>query len=895
MTVEEPRRPDPEALLQEVDRANRGQLKVFLGMAPGVGKTYEMLRAARSRKAGGGEVLVGVVETHGRKETEALLRGLEVMPRKPLEYRGRTFLEFDLDEALRRKPALLLIDEYAHSNVPGARHPKRWQDVEELLAAGIDVWTTLNVQHLESLVDVVWKITGVRQRETVPDSALSRADDIELVDITPSELRQRLADGKVYLEETARVAADRFFKPENLTALRELALRRTAETVDDQLLGAMKRAGVEGPWAAGERILVLIGGAPVAAALVRSGRRISDMMANAPWTVAHVDQPNRPPANAASAHRLNEALKLAQQLGGTTAVLTGDDIVETVLDYVRRNNVTQIVIGRTPQRRFRALFGRSLPQALLERSCGAALHIVTETAADARLIPGVRPRARARRPWLGYLAAVGCVAAATGVSAVIDQMSNQTANLAMVYLVSVLAAGIGWGMGPALFAAALAAITYNFFFLEPRLSFYIGHAADVLTFIVLFGVASATGWLTGRVRDQGRATARRASAIASLLEASRRLSAAAGQKEAAQALAEQLAAAVGAKAVILLPQDGDIAPCAGAPTLESLSTADMAAARWAWERGEAAGSGTGTLPNAAWTFRPLDGLKDRSGVAGVEAGEAAQEADERFVLALLDQGAVALERAEFAAEAADAEALRRSGRLRDALLNSISHDLRTPLSTVLGSTTTLIEYGDKLEKPVRRDLLFSIREEAERLNRYVGDLLDMTKLEGGGLEPRTDLVDVREPLEAAIDRVSRRLGERTLERDFAPQLSMVKVDPGLLEQAVVNILENAISYSPERSRIEVAAHEDPDEVVISIEDQGRGIPRGELERVFDKFRRLDIPTDRGKSAGLGLSIAKGFVEAMGGRIAAVSPVAGTGGTRLLISLPKTIRTHEFLL
>ena len=303
MKPDEPGRPDPEALLEEVGRQARGQLKVFLGMAPGVGKTYEMLREARSRKAGGGEVLVGVVETHGRRETEALLRGLEVLPRKPLDYRDRTFLEFDLDEALRRKPALLLVDEYAHSNIPGSRHPKRWQDVEELLSAGIDVWTTLNVQHLESLVDVVWKITGVRQRETVPDSALSRADEIELVDITPSELRQRMADGKVYLEETARVAADRFFKPENLTALRELALRRAAETVDDQLLGAMKRAGVEGPWAAGERILVLIGGAPVAAALVRAGRRISDMMANAPWTVAHVDQPNRPPPDAASAHR----------------------------------------------------------------------------------------------------------------------------------------------------------------------------------------------------------------------------------------------------------------------------------------------------------------------------------------------------------------------------------------------------------------------------------------------------------------------------------------------------------------------------------------------------------------------------------------------------------------
>jgi two-component system sensor histidine kinase KdpD len=894
MNDDDPRRPDPEALLEDVGRAGRGRLKVFLGMAPGVGKTYEMLRAARSRKAAGGEVLVGVVETHGRKETEALLRNLEILPRKALEYKGRQMSEFDIDEALKRKPGLLLVDEYAHSNVPGSRHPKRWQDVEELLAAGIDVWTTLNVQHLESLVDVVWKITGVRQRETVPDSALSRADDIELIDITPGELRQRLAEGKVYLSETAALAAERFFKPENLTALRELALRRAAETVDDQLMGAMKRAGVEGPWAAGERILVLVGGAPLAASLVRAGRRLSDMMMNAPWTVAHVDQPNRPPPDAAAAHRLNEALKLAQQLGASTAVLTGDDIVDAVLDYVRRNNITQIVIGRTPKRRWRTLFGRSLPQALLDRSAGAALHVVTETAADASAMTTLPPRARRPIRWMGYVGALGAVGVATAISTVIDRLSNQTANLAMVYLLSVLAAGLGWGLGPAVFAAALAAITYNFFFLEPRLTIYIGHAADVLTFVVFFAVALVTGWLTGRVRDQARATSRRASAIASLLEASRRLSASAQRNEAAKALAEQLSTAVGAKAVILLPSSDDIVPAAGAPELTPLTTADMAAARWAWEHGEAAGAGTGTLPNAGWTFHPLQGMKGRSGVAGIEVNGAG-DADERFVVALLDQGAVALERAEFAADAADAEALRRSERLRNALLNSISHDLRTPLSTVLGSATTLIEYGDKIEKPVRRDLLVSIREEAERLNRYVGDLLDMTRLEGGALEARADLIDVRESLEGAIERVSRRLGARALERDFARELSMVKADPGLLEQAVVNILENAISYSPDGSRIEVAVYEDPDDVVIVIEDQGRGIPRGELERVFDKFRRLDEPTDRGKSAGLGLSIAKGFVEAMGGRIVAVSPVTATGGTRLLISLPKTIRTHEFLL
>src|ERR1700761_351962 len=378
MTPDEPRRPDPAALLAEAAKAGRGRLKVFLGMAPGVGKTYEMLSAARRRKESGGEVLVGVVETHGRKETEVLLDGLEVLARKPLEARGRSYLEFDIDAALARKPALLLVDEYAHSNAPGARHPKRWQDVEELLAAGVNVWTTLNVQHLESLVDVVWKITGVRQRETVPDSALSRAQDIELVDITPDELRQRLEEGKVYLPDTARMAAANFFKPENLTALRELALRRMAQTVDDQLLHAMRQRGVEGPWAAGERILVLIGPGPMAQSLVRAGRRLSDMMMDAPWTVAYVERPSKPSPDAAGAARISAAFKLAEQLGGMAVMLTGDDIVATLLAYAQRNNVTQIVAGKSRQRRWRALFGQALVPALIEKSAGAALHIITE-------------------------------------------------------------------------------------------------------------------------------------------------------------------------------------------------------------------------------------------------------------------------------------------------------------------------------------------------------------------------------------------------------------------------------------------------------------------------------------------------------------------------------------
>jgi two-component system sensor histidine kinase KdpD len=897
MTPDEPRRPDPDALLAEAAKAGRGRLKVFLGMAPGVGKTYEMLSQAARRAEEGGEVLVGVVETHGRRETEALVARLEVLPRKPIEYKGRTLQEFDIDAALARKPALLLVDEYAHSNAPGSRHPKRWQDVDELLAAGVNVWTTLNVQHLESLVDVVWKITGVRQRETVPDSALSRADDIELVDITPDELRQRLSEGKVYLPDTARMAAANFFKPENLTALRELALRRTAQTVDDQLIAAMRQRGVEGPWAAGERILVLIGPDAAAQSLVRAGRRLSDMMMDAPWTVAFIERPNHASPDEAGAARISAALKLAEQLGGTTVVLTGDDLIATVLDYAGQNNVTQIVVGKSNASRLRALLGRALVPALTERVTGAALHIIT---AEAHVEPEPTPSAAPATSllaWRGHLASVGFVAVAAGFADLVDRVS-QGANLSMIFLLSVLASGLAFGLWPAVTSAALAAFVYNFFFLEPRLSMRIGHTADLFTFVVFFAVAMTTGWLTGRIRDQARATSRRASAITALLAASRRLSAAAGREAAAEALAEQLAAATGGGAMVFLPGGDDVTLAAGAPGMPVLGPADQAAARWAWQHGEPAGADTGTLPSATWTFRPLQGVRARSGVAAIEPKALQTEEGARFVASLLDQGAVALERAEFAADAADAEALRRSDKLRSALLNSVSHDLRTPLATVLGSATTLIEYGEALEKPVKLDLLASIREEAERLNRYVGNLLDMTRLEGGGLNIKADWVDVRDVLGAALERVSRRLGGRRVTRDFPPELSFVKADQALLEQALVNILENAIGYSPDTSTIELAAYEDRNNVVLSIEDEGRGIPTAELERVFERFRRMEESSDRGKGAGLGLAISKGFVEAMGGRIAAASPIHEGRGTRILISLrkepavePKSVEEH----
>jgi two-component system sensor histidine kinase KdpD len=870
-------------------------------MSPGVGKTYEMLRAARRRKAEGGDVVVGVVETHGRKETGSLLRGLEVMARQPVADRDRTLLEFDIEGAIARRPELLLVDEYAHSNVPGSRHPKRWQDVEEILNAGIDVWTTLNVQHLESLSDVILRITGVRQRESVPDSALSRADDIEVVDITPEELRKRLSEGKVYVPETARVAADNFFKLENLTALRELALRRAAQTVDDQLVARLREQGVQGPWAAGERILVLASGDAMAAPLVRTGRRLSDMMMDAPWTVAHVDRPSDGRRGADADARLSEAFKLAEQLGGQTVVLTGDDLVSTVMDHAHRLNVTQIVVGRSRGGRLMERLRRSLAVELLRHARGAAIHVVTEDAA-VDPVPVV-----ARSPvgggwlieWRGHLWGAGLVVGATALAWGLDQRFDRV-DLGVIYMAAVLATGVTQGARPALSAATLAFLTYNFLFLQPLYSFAIGAPTDVLTLLVFWGAALATGLLAGRVRGQALAASRRASAVSALLAASQSLSGARDRNEAARILAEQTAAA-GAGAVVLLPSGDELEVVAGAPALPHLGVTDMTAARWAWERGEHAGHGTGALPQSRWTFRPLDGVRGRAGVAGIAAGGLAPGSDEeRLALALLDQGAVALERADLAGRAVETETLQRTDRFRTALMNSVSHDLRTPLSTVLGASTTLIDLGDKLRPAVRKDLLLSIREEAERLSRYVGDLLDMTRLEGGGLNIRSDWTDVRDVLNAAARRIDRRLSDRTVTRDFPDRLSLVMVDQGLLEQALVNIIENAVAYSPDGTAIELAAYEDRGSVVISIEDEGKGIPTAELERVFDKFRRMEESTDRSKGAGLGLAIAKGFVEAMGGRIAAASPIydgpsGDKRGTRILISLPKAVPTHPDLL
>jgi two-component system sensor histidine kinase KdpD len=655
--------------------------------------------------------------------------------------------------------------------------------------------------------------------------------------------------------------------------------------MDDLPFGAVPQPG--------ERILVLVSGNPMSGALVRAGRRLADLT-HAPWTVIHVERPDRLAVDPASGRRVSEALKLAEQLGAATAVLAGDDPPGAVLAYAGRNNVTQIVMGAPKRSRRRLLAGPSLAHLLMRRSGAAALHVISAGAAEPEAPIPEAPAPVRRRPlqWAAYLGALGLVVAANLLAAVMGRFTTG-ADLAMIFLAGVLVSGVAFGLRPAIAASALAFLTYNYFFLSPYFSLAIARPGDVLTFGIFLAVAGVTGWLTGRVRDQARLSAQRASAVSALLAASRRLSAAASREETAQALAEQASAASSGRAVVLTPVAGELAQAAGAPAAALLTADALAAARGAWEKGEAAGADA--PPPAGWTFWPLVGLRGRVGVAGVEFARQAGPDDERLVAALLDQGAVALERAELAD--AENEALRRSDRLRAALLNAISHDLRPPLAAVTDSACALIDHGDSLEGEVRSDLLLSIREEAERLNRYVGDLLDMSRLEGGALRIRSEWTDVRHVADAAIGRVSRRLGQRRLVRDFSRELTSVRADPVLLEQAIINLLDNAIAYSPDGSGVEVAAYEDHGHVVIAIEDEGPGIPPADVERAFETFRQPDALSrgDRRGGSSLGLSIAKGFVEAMGGRIAVASPILHGRGARALISLAKATPTHQALL
>jgi two-component system sensor histidine kinase KdpD len=900
MSADPPLRASPDALIAAAEREGRGSLRIFLGAAPGVGKTYAMLQAAKAARVDGTDVVVGLVETHGRAETEAMVAGLETIAKKGVPYRGRLVPEFDVDAALARRPTLLLVDEYAHSNVPGSRHPKRWQDVRDLLAAGIDVWTTLNIQHVESLNDVVQRITGVRVRETVPDTALEKADEIILVDLPSDELLKRLADGKIYVEDTAQRAIQSFFKPGNLRALRELALRRVAAHVDTDLLERMQGGAIPGPWAAGEKILVCVGPNRNAERVVRQAKRLADLM-DAPFMAVTIERPGVA-VTAAARRWLDAGMHLAESLGAETRSLVADDFPAELLRTARFENVTQIVIGQSRGHGFWQRWRRNLADALTRQARGIAIHIVTTEDAD------VAPAARFALPPLGEIKGYGvaalCVALVTiaghGLSGVIA-----LPNMSMFYLIAVIVPAFRFGVWPAVFASALAFFAYNFFFIAPTLSFTVARPHEVVTLLIFFAVAAAMSALAGQTREQAKATVRLTRATRRLYEFTRRLSALPGEQEVADAAVTEVHAATGRATVILLvpltnaakdraPPGGgdDLAVAAAWPPEDRLDTASMTAAHWALEHDENAGANTGTLPNAPWLFVPLRVPGRRVGVLGVERGAGGEGLDkEAMVLieTLAEQTAAALARTALSTEVASARTAAETERVRNILLASISHDFRTPLASVLGAATSLLDYGDQISEAGRRDLLVQMREEAEHLDAMVRNLLSMTRLEAGGLDIRRDWLDIEEAVHRAVALAKKRGAPQHFSVTIAPGLPLVFADQNLVDQVLANVIGNAVRHAGPAAHVDLSVAARADAVEIRIDDDGPGIPASLLPHVFEKFVRAAASgADGGEGSGLGLAITKGIVEAHGGSVVATSPPAGKDrGASFLIRLPLT--------
>ncbi len=880
-------RPSPEALLALAEREGRGRLKIHLGAAPGVGKTYAMLSNAKRLAGEGVDVVVGLVETHGRADTAALIEGLEALPRRPVIHRGRTLMEFDIDAALARRPGLLIVDELAHSNAPGSRHPKRFQDVEELLDAGIDVWTALNIQHLESLSDVVGRITGVTIRETVPDRMLERADEVILVDLTPDELIARLKDGKVYVPENAARAIDNFFRPSNLTALRELALRRTAAHVDDEMLAFLRQSAIEGPWPTAERLLVCIGADERSENVIRVAARQAGAL-NAPWTALHVDRPDVAATSEASIRRLDANLHLAERLGAERARIIGSDVVAEVLRWARRENVSQIVIGRSVHHgRWRRLFGRSLSDDLVSRASDISVQVVTGEAEPAATRKPAARRTRGRGLAVGLLAAGIAVAASIGIGLGLTHLVSLP-NVSMVFLAAVVLCALRFGRTSALAAAFLSFLAYNYFFIEPLHTFTVAKPHEFFALVVFLFVAAAVGGLAGRAHEQAQTALARARTTRALYEYSRKIAGIAALEPLMWTVVAQIAGTVQGRAVALLAEAGDLRLAGAFPPDVELGVAEMGAARWAFQRGEPAGRRTPTLPNADLQFRPLVTASGTVGVIGFGTSEpeaTITEDAERFLVALADQTAIAAERIQLGIRATEAAASAESERLRSALLSSISHDLRTPLASILGSVTSLKDFGDRLDEATRKDLLSAIEEETRRLSQFVVNLLDMTRLEAGSLELNTDWIDLADVVHGAVARAARLYPDRSVRLDDSGDPLVLEGNATLLEQVLFNLLDNAIKFSDVGTEVRVRLAGEGRSARIEVEDDGIGIPIEELERVFEKFHRVARGDGRAAGTGLGLSICRGVVTAMGGSISATSPIGDGGGTRFTVRLP----------
>lgn len=879
-------RPSPESFLAATARGERGRLKIFFGAAPGVGKTYEMLTTAHAAKREGVDVVIGVVETHGRAETLALVEGLEALPPREVAYRGRTLQEMDVDAVLKRVPALVLVDELAHANAPGSRHPKRHQDVEELLAAGIDVLTTLNVQHLESLNDVVARITRVRVRETVPDRVFDLADEVEVIDVTPDALRKRLAAGKVYVREQAERAVRHFFQPGNLTALRELALRRTAERVDDDMRGYMAANAIEGPWPASERVLVAIDERPGAAALVRAGKRLANR-ARAPWHCVSIETARQGRMSEVERDRVADTLRLGEALGAEALTLPGGpDVADELLHFARSRNVTTIVVGKAKRSKWFALTRGSVISGLIDRAGPIAVQVISGDGETAP-IKTVETRAADRRPdFAAYALAALAVGAAGGMGLAID-LAIDLPNISLIFVPAVLLVAVRYGLLPSLAASFMSAVAYNYLFTDPRFSLTVNDPSNVVAIVFLSLTAVLASSVAARVRAQTISARTQARVTAELYAFSRKLAAVASEDDLLWAAAHQVALMLRADVVLLTAQPSGLAIGGAYPPEDQLEPAEIAAATWAYEHDEPTGRGAPTLPGATRLFLPLKTNRGGLGVVGVARradGPVLTPVERRLLDALADQIAVALERIRLGADVDEARLQAETERLRGALLTSVSHDLKTPLATIMGVITSLRSFGRLYDDATRDEMLASAQSETERLNRFVANLLDVVRLDAGGLSAKFEPLDVGEIVGAALRRASAALGARSVTLDLPADPLIASGDPVLFEHAVMNILENAGKHTPPGAHVEIRGAHEADGVVLSVTDDGPGIAPEDLPHVFDRFYRSSAGDRKSPGAGLGLAIARGFMQALGGSATAETAPSGRGA-RFTLRLP----------
>lgn len=878
-------RPNPDVLLaalQKQDaRTRRGKLKVFFGMAPGVGKTFAMLEAARRESGAGRDVVIGYVETHGRQETDALTEGLPVVSRQTLEYRGVTLTEMDLDAVLSRNPQLALVDEFAHTNAPGSRHLKRYQDVLELLQAGIDVFTTLNVQHVESRAEAVRQITGVTIHETLPDTALDGAE-FELVDLPPEELRARLAEGKVYLPEAATAARENFFRPGNLSALRELALRFAAEHVGQDVLAYRQAHGVADPWKSGQRLLVAVSASPTSASLVRWTRRLAAEL-QAPWLAVYVELPQ--PLNEGEQTRLTRHLALARELGAQVITTADADVAQGLLRVAREQNATQLVLGKpVGWRAFELFRGGSLLNRLIRESGHIDIHAVRAEGDAPFLRRPAQPRYNAASA-RSYGLALGVVTGVTALNSILQLwLGNQP--VALVYLLSVVVLAMFVGRGPTLAAATISALLWDFFFTEPRYSFRIVNAADGLMFATYFVIAIAMGHLAARLRAQQEAERRREQRATALYLLTRELAQATDVADLLAIVIREVAKSANAEVALSLPgetQDGSLTPYFASTW--SVAEKEQSVASWAFLHRQPAGRGTDTLPSADGLHLPLLAGERSVGVLSLRFRDAAPlTTDQRDLLdSCVRQIALVLDRQRLRDAEQQAKLVAESERLSKTLLNSLSHEIRTPIAAISSAASNLGEPNSTGE--FQRKMVSEIQQAARRLNRLVGNLLNMARLETGHVKPHVDWCDVADLVQVTLRDLESDLVGRSVGTSVPAGLPLVKMDFVLMQQSLGNLLLNAALHTPPGTPIQVSAATEAGALTLTVADRGPGLPPEVLPFIFDKFYRA--PAAPAGGTGLGLAIVKGFVEAQGGQIKAENRAGGGASFTLRLPLDKS--------